>query len=274
MSWNQFLKVEEILRFEYERRIVRNPRYSMRAFSRDIGLTPAHLNEIMKGRSGLSEHKAAVVLQSLKATESEADWFRLLVQKNFSRTSQTRKRAQKTVHDLMKWRQKFTTVKRENFRLVSRWYHFGILEAFALKSFTPDAEAIASRFGVSRETARQALADLLNAGLIEKDGFGRLQLNHTNSEVSSVQAEESIREYHRQILSLASESTKLATDRRELGALSLAVQKSDLENAKKRIREFRKSFNREFGVDRDGDDVFCLSVQFFPLTRGPSESQS
>ena len=93
---------------------------------------------------------------------------------------------------------------------------------------------------------------------------------------SSPQRDDSIRAYHKQILALATESVNLSNEERELGALSLAVRTSDFERAKQRIREFRQNFNREFGVDRDGDEVFCLSVQFFPLTRsgGPRETES
>lgn len=276
MSWQQFQSINEVLRFEFERKTKRNTRYSLRAFARDIGLTPAHLNEILKGRSGLSEHKAEEVLSRLGATESEGEWFRLLVQKNYARDGHTRKVASTAMSKILTSRRKSTSVRREKFRLVSRWYHFAILELFSLKDFEPNAKSISAHLGISLTMAADALNNLVCANLVEKDVFGRLQITHSDSEVSSPQPEEAIRNYHREILTLAYDSINLSTDRRELGALTLAVRRNDFDSAIKRIREFRQSFNREFGVDREGDDVLCLSVQLFPLTKpgGSSESKN
>jgi uncharacterized protein (TIGR02147 family) len=269
MSWQQFLTVDKILLYEHERRARRNPSYSLRAFSRDIGLTPAHFNEIIKGRSGLSEAKATLVVKRFGATEAEADWFRLLVQKNYSRSSHTRKFAKKEMSRILAAQRKlnFVSVRRNSFRILSKWYHFAILELFSLKGFLPTSKFIAARLGISIDNAEQALENLHRADLIGKDGYGGFQIRDSNSEVSSEEPEESIREYHRQILAKATESVDLSNDSRELGALSLAFRLSDLDKAKKRIREFRREFNREFGVDREGDEVFCLSVQFFSLTK-------
>ncbi len=56
----------DILKNELERRMNANPRYSLRAFARDL-LTPAsRLSEVLNGRRGLSEASADRIVRRLK----------------------------------------------------------------------------------------------------------------------------------------------------------------------------------------------------------------
>ncbi len=53
------------LRLEFERRLKRNPRYSLRAFARQIGLQPARLSYVLSGKHGLSRDAAALIASRL-----------------------------------------------------------------------------------------------------------------------------------------------------------------------------------------------------------------
>ncbi|MGZ3710379.1 MAG: hypothetical protein ACXVBE_01430 [Bdellovibrionota bacterium] len=43
----------EKIRQAMESRAARNPRYSMRSFAKDLGISPSRLSEVLKGRYGL-----------------------------------------------------------------------------------------------------------------------------------------------------------------------------------------------------------------------------
>ncbi len=56
-----------------------NPRYSLRAFARDIGISPSRLSAILKGRQGLSESSASRIAAKLGWEGEAAERFVLMV---------------------------------------------------------------------------------------------------------------------------------------------------------------------------------------------------
>src|SRR4051812_38238696 len=61
-------------------RIAANPRYSLRAMAKQLGILPSHLSAIHSGTKNLSETSALKVAQRLGLAGREADYFCLLVQ--------------------------------------------------------------------------------------------------------------------------------------------------------------------------------------------------
>lgn len=71
---------------EFYRRLDRNDCYSLRAFSRDLGLRPAALSDIMNGRYGLSAASARKVASRLRFDDRKALFFVALVECRHSRS--------------------------------------------------------------------------------------------------------------------------------------------------------------------------------------------
>jgi hypothetical protein len=56
----------EILSESYHQRRRQNPRYSLRAFARDISLSPSRLSEIIGGKGELSREKGTLIAKRLQ----------------------------------------------------------------------------------------------------------------------------------------------------------------------------------------------------------------
>ena len=69
-----------ILKDELLRRIRQNPRYSLRAFARDLRLSPSRLSEVLSGKQGLSRQAAKAITERLGWRGSEAERFIDLVE--------------------------------------------------------------------------------------------------------------------------------------------------------------------------------------------------
>ncbi len=100
--------------------------------------------------------------------------------------------------------------------------------------------------------------------LVRNDGkWELLKKNLTSPNIKS----DSIKRFHLQALENA--SAALATqdlDQRDFSAVVLPFDPSRIEEAKKRIQEFRRSFYKEFCSGSDKKDVYSFSMQFFSAT--------
>lgn len=67
--------ISRILKNELTQRISRNPNYSLRAFARDLELSPSFLSEVINSRKRLSHRTATKIGQRLAFTEHELSRF-------------------------------------------------------------------------------------------------------------------------------------------------------------------------------------------------------
>jgi uncharacterized protein (TIGR02147 family) len=65
----------DILKEEFSQRRRRNPRYSLRAFARDLKLSPSMLCDVINGNHGLSRAGASKVAQALNLNPQESEFF-------------------------------------------------------------------------------------------------------------------------------------------------------------------------------------------------------
>lgn len=68
-----------LLKQGFELRKKRNPRYSLRKYAKDLGLTPMHLSYILRGRRGLSRKKAEPIAKYLRLSFADRKNFLLIV---------------------------------------------------------------------------------------------------------------------------------------------------------------------------------------------------
>ena len=83
----------EIIKDEFGSRIESNPSYSMRAFARDLEISPSRLSEILNGRGGMSSVMAQKIASKLGLQRSEIDYFKALVERRHGRSKKVKMNA-------------------------------------------------------------------------------------------------------------------------------------------------------------------------------------
>lgn len=156
--------LEHVLR----ERSKRNPRYSMRAFARDLGIRSNRLCEILSGKQGLSRESAQWIGERLELKESELDFFIQLVVQAHARRKSERNWATQKVEDYRKSLQ--GKEKNEKNALIKNWQHYAILELGKLPSFRPDTAWISKALGLDNATIEQTLLELKELGLLTARG--------------------------------------------------------------------------------------------------------
>lgn len=265
---------------ELARRLKANTRYSLRAFSRALGLSPGELSEILRGRRSLSIKAALKVARGLGLNAAETKHFLSLAQEEQAR----RLGAEDLVpspEDVRKQVEVNHALNLDLFRIVSEWYCFAILNLAETEGFQWNESWIARRLGISVPEVRGALERLERVGCLERRQ-GRLSVVADYVISPGGVPSEAIRNYHKQILSKAIESLETQSVKdRTIEGLGLAVNERDMAAIRREIGEFLDGLIAKYGKPQAPGrrrarktDVAHLSVALFRLTADRSSDKS
>ncbi len=254
----------EMLKAQYETRKARNPRYSRTAFARDIGVSPGSLSLVLSRKTGLSTRLAGSIAASLELNEDERDRFCDLVAAKHARTASDRKAASLR---LSKYDSQTHSLTADAFRVISDWYHFAIMELATVRGFQNTPEWIARKLEITPEQARQAVDRMKRLEILETDENGKLQAKPGFVILPSGHPNDDGRRFHEQVLTKALRSLKAdRIEERDFSSVIVRIRRADLPAAKRKLKDFRRTFVQELADGQDHDDVYCLSTQLFGLT--------
>jgi len=251
-----------VLREELEARCKKNLRYSLRAFSRDLGITSSRLSEVLSGRYGLSRQAAEGIAKKLGWNKAESAVFCDLVDSEHARAKKKKAEAKSRLKAKPSNYQQLTL---DSFQVISDWYHYAILELTSVRDFESDPKWIARRLGISDHIVTAAIERLKRLDLLIEKG-GTLQASTGFTASPSGIPSDALKKFHRQLLEKALSSIYLQTvEERDISHIVLAVDRNQIKDAQEEIKKFRRSFDSRFGQASKKDEVYCLGVTFFRL---------
>lgn len=262
-----------VLQESYLRRRGRNPQYSLRAFARDLALSPSRLCEIMKGRESLSRTTAEQVGERLGLTGDERTLFCDMVEAESARSLAVRSAAKRRVETQLV----ASAPKRlaaDEYAFIADWYHLAILEALSLPDVDPTPAAIAKTLGITTPEAAGALRRLESLGLVRIRGGVVEKLADDVTTTSDVPSA-AIRAHHEQMLEKAGTALHFEPmARRTFESLIVKFRSERAAEAFACLRAFVGKFNAAYGHDADSDAVYALTMQFFPLSKDQGHDAS
>ncbi len=270
---NRIPHYRRVLNAKLIERIERNPKYSLRAFARQLGIESSALSQILSGRRSLSEKLASELFDQLDLSPSEQEEFldslaEAKVAQGFKRIApETKKRLARLRSEVRS--PKSRELSMELFRVIADWYHYAILELTNIPSFENRPEWIATRLGISVPEAIGAIERLKELELLQEVD-GRLKKTNTYVDTSNRNITgPALKRRQRQITekSLHSLETDSITIRNH-SARTVAIDPSKIFEAKERIEKFMIELT-DFLGSTNPKNVYELSVQLFPLeTKG------
>jgi DNA-binding Lrp family transcriptional regulator len=229
-----------MLSSEFRARRERNPLYSLRAFARDLQLSPGILSQVLSAKRGFSRRNAEKVADRLAFSPTQRRRF-------FGETLPT----------------EFVEIRDDEFRLISDWYCLAILNLARLAQNQAEPSWVADRLGISTREAKEAIERLTRLGYLKVER-GKLRRNPQAITTSRDIASTAIRAHHRQNLDRAARALDdVPVELREISSMTLAVRRDRIAEAKAKIVQFQKAFDAEMSSDQP-DQVYTLAVQFFP----------
>jgi len=256
--------ISELLGKEYSRRKQSNVSYSMRAFARDLKLSPSRLSEVLKGDEGLSGAATEGIAEALGKSSVEKKFIKDLVLAEFSRSAKVRELANIRLQDA-RTVESLRRLQEDQFRVISDWYHGAILELIQLDDFQNDVQWISQRLGISPSAASSGMARLEKLGMIHLDQSGRWRAQNDGYSAISGVPSQAIRKFHLQVLAMHAESLREDSmhDRQFLSTF-LAIPKSRLGEFQYEMTKFVTQFIKNIEADRK-DDLYSLSLQLCPV---------
>ncbi len=252
----------DILKKEFDSRKRINQNYSLRAFARDLELSPSRLSEVLSNKSGLSEKTAEKVAKKIRLSPSETKLFVELVNKKHARSSKARQNA----HDYLESNFNKNSISLDGFRVISDWYYFAILSVMELDECNGKAEWIAKRMGLDIEITLSALKTLHSLDYVsEADSAYHLLKNNltTTHDIKSY----ALRNYHKQNLQRSMESLDTVdVELRDITSMTMTFERSRMKEAKEMLKDFRRMFCQKM-EDGKKEEVYSLNIQFVPLTQ-------
>jgi len=250
----------------------RSSRHSYRWFSRKAGLgSPSYLKHVIDGDRNLSEDTASRFAQAFDLGPQETRYFVALVRMNQSDTTEERSRWYEELSSLPPYRAT-RRLDRSQYDYYALWFCVPIRELVARSDFREEPAWIAAQLrpAIKPSQARRALEVLLDLGLLDRDGDGRLRqteaLLTTGPELRLL----ALRRFHQQMLHRAEAAMDaMALDEREVGGVTLRLTAPQVRHLKRRLFEIRQEVLQLDGADDGPQAVHHFALQLFPVTRWP-----
>ena len=253
----------QLLQSELARRCERNPKYSLRAFARALGMSHTVLSLVLSGKRPLSKGATLKVADALSLDPAERE--RLLARRRASSPASLPEKGE-LVRQL----------SLDTFELISDWHHYAILSLLELPRARFEARWIASRLGISQVQAKLAIERLKRLGLVECVAKDRWRQAGQPIRVENAVSTAATRKFHRQLLERAVASLDNdPAEARDFTSMTFVLDPRALDHARERIRVFRRELVRELESTGNPSAVYQFTLQLFPVTKaGASEEKS
>jgi uncharacterized protein (TIGR02147 family) len=233
---------------EFERRILANPKYSLRAFARDLGIHSGTLSNILNQRRAVGAKLLSQILKKLPL--SPGDKKKILIELITPSGAPP---------------EQPILIDEEVLSVIKDWEHYAIMAYLQLRKVKKSPGDIANALRLPQTKVLRALVNLEKVGLLKRDN-GQLKPTHTNLNTSRGIPSPALREAHAQYIDKAKSAlTDFSVNERDITGTTLAVSYKNLPKAKELIRQFRQELS-EILEQGEADDVFRLNIQLFPLT--------
>lgn len=258
---------------EYQARRIRNPAYSLRAYSKLLSVDSGALSQILSGKRKISYRLGVRIAERLPLDPEQQH--RFIVSIGEAQKNSGLKRKSKILKVLVDQSRASSMagmpehqLDLQTFAVISEWYYYAVLELTQTIRFNPDPKWIAKVLDITVSQATQALEKLLAMGLLRVLRGGRVVKAHAqvmSADRTKTSAAHRLRQ--KQILDKASDSLmRDPIEERSHSALTMAIDPDKIPEAKKRIDFFMTELC-SFLEGGPKTRVYEVALQLFPLQK-------
>lgn len=248
------------LQNELTERCRRNPKYSLRSFSKFLGLNSSTLSQLISGK-----RRASVKLLSKLCDKLEIS---PLQKKKMAQFLEKQKKKNSIDSSIKKYPETaFQEVTPDIYAVMSEWYHYAILELTFTKKFQSNPSWIARSLGISSVQANIAIERLMRLGFLKKERGRFIKTSPPLTNFSKEITLPALRRLQEDILKLGLESLhNISITERDMSSMTMAIDTKKMPEAKKIITEFRRKLCK-FLEDGKQTQVYHLGIQLYPVSK-------
>lgn len=239
-----------LLQQELLERCRKNPKYSLRAFARSLGVQAPSLSHWLRGRRPLSRAQIARLGEALGLGPAELGRYL----------------------DAPSEPAGFSSLSEDAFSVIADWYHFAILELVSLPHFRSEPSWIARALGISVSEANIAIERLARLELLQTRGRKWRTSTAGNSTLAASAGAPfstvALRRVQKQFLEKALVALdQVPVERRDQTGMTLCVAHADLPEIRSRIKKFRRELTSFVERNKKSDEVYQLVTSIYPLSQ-------
>lgn len=247
-----------------------NPKFSLRAFARKLGLSPGGLTQVLSRKKRLSLSRAHEISKKLGLDSERADLFLDLVQ--IDSTSNLELKAELIKRINLKYGQKEAVydLTVDQFKLISDWFGLAILEYLSIGRIQTSTSQISRYFNLSTNVVDLTLERLERLELIERSPEGLWKRVTDRLMVHAAQPNQAVRSYYSSVLEKVNESIQSqAPQEKVIGTEVFNFDPADLKKAQKITEEYFQQMLALSHKAKPSSHVYQLFVDFFRI--GPNQ---
>jgi len=245
-----------------------NPQFSLRSFSKVLGVQPTFLSYILNGKRDLSDEMIEQFIERLKISGKEAKIFELIVKLEKTKNVSIKNKILETLKQIDPSRSQQRDLTVEHFTLISEWHHYVIFMLIDIEDFDWTIPNVASAVGVNTFEVKHALERLRSLDLIEYKDEERPVKIETRILAKSTQSSSATRKYHSQLLKM----TEIALDNcpaqdRFNGSEIVTLSEDQVAEA---AEIFEECFKKVFSLAKQNvkhKKVYQVGIHLFPVSR-------
>ncbi len=239
----------ELIQKEFDKKKQINSAYNIGAYAKFLDVDSSSLGRILSGKRKLSDKMFKKLAHRLGYSEISVSAI----------LNEEEKAADPTKY--------FKKIEAESFKAISDWHHFAIIQLTYLKDFNPDPKWIAEKVGIKAYEAKEALGRLLELGILKKEE-GRIIDNDGCFDFQKPNFT-AVRKHQMGVIKEAYSSiNSVPKSERAHSTLTVAMNKRKMDIVRQKMIEFKIEIDKLLSEkDEDKDDVYHLSLSFFPARR-------
>lgn len=263
------------LKQQLSKRVQSNSRYSLRAFSKTLGLDSSSVSQIISGKRNISPKLLSRICDRLQAEPLETDQ---MIQSLNSRIDLKGNRSHRIgaidSQDSRDSKADYVQIHQDLFAAISDRHHYAILELTFVNGFQGTPNWVAKELGIRQIEASMAMDRLLRLGLlVQKDGRLQKASKSTTNEFEGLTSAFH-RKFQQQIIRGAEEALEsFQSEEKDITSMTFAIDVNQLPEARKKIKKFRRKMAK-FLESGNQTRVFHLGIQLYPASLKPQNQNS
>lgn len=249
----------QLLKSEMDRRIEKNPRYSLRAFAKLLQVSPSYLCMLFSGKRQLNEKMLMRFCHALALVPQEVA------------KQQVYLRVEKGAHsgsdEKNSYDSQYSPLSLDQFSAISDWTHYTIWEILRLKDFVPNTKWVAGALGVPEYQVTGAVERLQKLGLLKIDEEGRWHCMGSFTNIDQRVLAAGKMRLQKKILEQSLEALEnIPIELRDHTSMTMSVHADRLPGAIDMIKKFRRQLCAYLEHGDGPSEVYQMQISLFPVT--------
>lgn len=270
MSEFYFEKSKHYLETELKLRQQRRPAYSLRAFARDLEMSPSSLSCYLNDKQGLSKERAVFIGKKLQWTTKQTEHFADLVILEYSPHKTKKKAALVSIESRTQKNSK--KINQDQFNYISDWRHLACLTLIQMRPGLENQLSIAKKISLKASQSGKILENLVRLQLVSRTSDGKY-LAAQNVTISGGESpSKAIQTFHAGLMAKAQEAIeKQNFDQRNLFSIIYSIKSNLIPVVQKEIEQSILQILGKHTSEPGEDCIQGFSLQNFSIHK---ESES